>query len=459
MESSAHSTSLGELPSNPNLTYVRAMNFMQSTTGTWIERGSLLLAGATLLGSTAVADPTGSELLEQPTLTVAEKAQPSTYDDLKAALQGGKFWVNLRARFEKVNEELMNDDAHATTLRTRLGYESAEYKNVSGVLEFSDVSSLGPQTYNDLSGTGSGNANRPAIVDPTGSQVNQVYAKYTGLVGSTIKAGRQRIILDNARFIGNVGWRQTEQTYDAFTFVKPDAGPLTVVYAYISNINTIKLASLKTKSHALNVSTKFEDIGKLTGYVYYLDVDDNAALSTATYGVRFDGERDFGDWAATYTGEYASQGDTADNLNDVSANYMHLVFGGKAQGAFVRVGYEVLEGSPDNNASRAFQTPLATGHAFNGWADRFLTTPAGGLEDLYLTAGYGKDAFKASLTYHQFEPETGSGTDYGSEIDLVGTYAVNADLSVGVKLADFAADSGGGYSDVTKAWFWLGYAF
>ena len=34
------------------------------------------------------------------------------------------------------------------------------------------------------------------------------------------------------------------------------------------------------------------------------------------------------------------------------------------------------------------QTPLATLHAFNGWADMFLTTPANGLQDLYFRASY-----------------------------------------------------------------------
>ncbi|MEI8045213.1 MAG: hypothetical protein WCL11_27625, partial [Verrucomicrobiota bacterium] len=48
------------------------------------------------------------------------------------------------------------------------------------------------------------------------------------------------------------------------------------------------------------------------------------------------------------------------------------------------VGYEVLEG----NGTIGFATPLATLHAFNGWADMFLSTPANGLKDFYLKAGY-----------------------------------------------------------------------
>jgi hypothetical protein len=36
-----------------------------------------------------------------------------------------------------------------------------------------------------------------------------------GWAGLKLKAGRQRIKLDDDRWVGNVGWRQNEQTYDA----------------------------------------------------------------------------------------------------------------------------------------------------------------------------------------------------------------------------------------------------
>jgi hypothetical protein len=37
---------------------------------------------------------------------------------------------------------------------------------------------------------------------------------------------------------------------------------------------------------------------------------------------------------------------------------------------------------------KGFTTPLATLHKFQGWADKFLTTPVNGLADLYVNAGY-----------------------------------------------------------------------
>ena len=54
-----------------------------------------------------------------------------------------------------------------------------------------------------------------------------------------------------------------------------------------------------------------------------------------------------------------------------------------AHGVTYRAGWEHLGG----DGAHALQTPLATLHAFNGWADKFTVTPPGGLEDRYVGAG------------------------------------------------------------------------
>ena len=64
--------------------------------------------------------------------------------------------------------------------------------------------------------------------------------------------------------------------------------------------------------------------------------------------------------------------------------------------------YEVLEG--DGRGS--FITPLATAHAFQGWADRFLTTPLDGIKDAYFTAiGTGVFGGKVIVSYHMLESD------------------------------------------------------
>ncbi len=83
------------------------------------------------------------------------------------------------------------------------------------------------------------------------------------------------------------------------------------------------------------------------------------------------------------------------------------------------IGAEVLGG--DTLPGKSFRTPLATLHKFQGWADKFLTTPAAGIEDQYLKFGYKKGAAGFHVMYHRFEAEAVT-MDYGSELDLSLSY-------------------------------------
>ena len=67
-----------------------------------------------------------------------------------------------------------------------------------------------------------------------------------------------------------------------------------------------------------------------------------------------------------------------------STEYWHLDAGAVVGIYDFGVGWEVLGGDDSTVLNEAFQTPLATLHAFQGWADVFLSTPAAGIDDKYL---------------------------------------------------------------------------
>jgi hypothetical protein len=433
------------------------MNTTQSRAARRFEYGALMLAGATLLGSTTLAAPGEAEQPEEAAPVATNLTLPQSLDSLREALLSGTFWVTFRYRYETVEQDGNPKDARASTLRTRLGYKTGNYHGFTGVLEFSDVSNVGPN--GDDYDNGTGNSTRPIVVDPTGTVVNQVYLNYGAAIGD-IRLGRQRIKLDNYRFIGNVDWRQTEQTFDSISYNKELNGDARVFYAYLDNVNTVEQTNEDSSSHLLNVSVTAENIGTLSGYGYYLDFENQSALSTFTYGARFAGERVNGDWGVVYAAELAQQVDIEDNTNDVDALYSHVNFGGNAKGGHIKVGFESLEGG--SNAASAFQTPLGTRHAFNGWADLFaFGTPQQGLEDTYLDLGYGNNVFEAGIVLHQFETERGSGADYGDELDLYAKYNIDDDFRIGVSYADFNADGDNpaGFEDTQKFWVWLGFEF
>ena len=180
-------------------------------------------------------------------------------------------------------------------------------------------------------------------------------------------------------------------------------------------------------------------------------------LSTQTFGGNFTGKRDISPAAKIlYLAEYANQRSYKSNPNNYSVDYFRLE-GGVAldKGVTVKLGYEEL----GSDGSNSFKTPLALLHAFNGWADKFVVTPAAGLTDKYanvtLVAKSGPALVKGTklvLFYHQFDADA-SDQDYGSEWDaaLIRSFAKN--YQVILKIAHYNAESFA--TDTTKLWFAL----
>ncbi|MCF6210816.1 MAG: hypothetical protein L3J88_07930 [Gammaproteobacteria bacterium] len=374
-------------------------------------------------------------------------------DNLTAALTGGKATLDMRVRYEGVNQDNARDDATALTVRTRLGYKTGNFMNVSGFLEMSNVTSLtADEDYNSKT---NGNAAYSVIADPTNTIVNRAHLDYTGIPDTTLRYGQQRIIYDNTRFIGNVGWRQTEQTYTAFRFTNKSLSDTSLDYAYLSNRYTILAGNADLSAHLLNASYDGLSFGKLTGYAYLLEFPDAATSSSKTLGLRFSGATS-GDFKFMYTVEYADQSDYKDGASSIDATYTRLEGGVGISGISVTVGYEML-GS--NNGNYGFSTPLATLHGQNGWADQFLSTPADGLIDTTLKVAGKLAGVKLVGVYHNYSADEGS-ADYGSELDFLAAMKFGKNYSVGLKLASYkAGDAGTGKVDTDKLWLWAGLTF
>ncbi len=120
----------------------------------------------------------------------------------KEYLKEGTPYINLRLRYEFVDQDGLAADAGAKTLRTVWGYKTAKRFNFSGVIEGENVTQLGGSNYNN---TLNGKTDHPVVADIKNTEVNQGYGEYTGIPDTTIRGGRQTIIHDGHRFIGNVG--------------------------------------------------------------------------------------------------------------------------------------------------------------------------------------------------------------------------------------------------------------
>lgn len=365
----------------------------------------------------------------------------------------GNTSVSFRYRFENVDQDGIEKEANASTLKTRLTYTSAIYNGFSVLGEFDNVSVIGSENYRTPS---NGNTQYPIVADPDGTDFNQVYIKYSS-EEFTSTLGRQRINLGSQRFVGGVGWRQNEQTYDAFRVQLPALGKLSLDYSYIDKVNRIfgpddsvaQPNSWESDSHALLASYPIAENHKISGYAYVLEFEEAAANSSATYGIEYAGKLG----PVAVKASYATQSDHGNNPTSYDADYYNVEVAMAVSAVTLSAGYEVL-GS--DNGVTAFKTPLATAHKFQGWADKFLSTPANGVTDAYAKVAGKLGPVKLALIYHDFAADEGS-ADYGSEVNFVATYPINKQLSTQFKYASYNADT---FSvDTDKAWFSINLKF
>lgn len=371
---------------------------------------------------------------------VSVVAQPTFIESLQQSVVK----VNFRLRYEDVSWEGL-EDSDAFTLRSRLSYQSGNYKGFGFSAEFDDVRELDKVDYrtapNDTQNPGT-----VVIADPEGTELNQAFISYSNN-SSQLRYGRQRIILDNQRFVGGVGWRQNEQTYDAFSIADKSILHTNIFYAYVTNANRIfgednPQGDHDQKTHLFNVNYAGFSAGKLTGYAYLIDNLTAPALASDTFGVRWMGTVNE---KFSYNLEYAAQTDAGDNPVDYSTDYLLAEGIINLWGVKTTLGYEVL-GS--DGGIRGFTTPFATLHAFQGWTDRFLDTPDNGIKNAYITFAATLADINWVAAFHDFKSAENS-IDYGTE------FGVSASKKFGpvvytAKYADYQSEDFG--SDTTKFW-------
>lgn len=361
------------------------------------------------------------------------------------SLQQSSVKVNFRLRYEDVSWDGL-EDSNALTLRSRLSYQSGGFKGFGFSAEFDDVREVDDVDYRTAPND-ENNLGTAIISDPEGTELNQAFISYNNF-NNQVRYGRQRIILDNQRFVGGVGWRQNEQTYDAFSFANKSIRYTNIFYAYITNVNRIfgeenpSQGDHDQKTHLLNVNYTGFSAGKLTTYAYLIDNISAPALASDTFGVRWNGAVND---TFSYNLEYAKQTDAGDNPVDYSTDYL-LGEAVLSLGRFTTtLGYEVL-GSDDG--VKGFTTPLATLHAFQGWTDLFLTTPNDGIKDAYVTVATTLGGVNLAATYHDIQSAK-NGIDYGSEVDISASKKIGA-VVYSAKFADYQKDDFG--TDATKFW-------
>lgn len=367
-----------------------------------------------------------------------------------AAARESKPIVDVRLRSEEVDQEGMSQNATAITLRGRLGFETGKVWSTALLAEAELLWPL-EERYNS---TVNGKTAFPIVPDPESYEINRLQLANTAIPGTTIVVGRQRIVLDDQRFVGNVAWRQNEQTFDAVRVTNVSIRNVTVDVAYIEQVDRLfgrnsPQGRYEGDNYLANVGYQ-TPLGRLTGFAYLLDLEESPLDSSETVGVRFAGEHPWRRIKLGYSASWATQQERASNPLDYSVDYRAFELTGNLSAYTAGIGMEVLGG----DGARGFATPLGTPHKSQGWADKFPFTPADGLDNRYIKLGYARrqvgklDSFSATASFHVYEADRGSAR-YGSETDLQlqGTWGR---WTAVLKAADYRASSFA--TDTRKYW-------
>jgi hypothetical protein len=372
--------------------------------------------------------------------------ETDTGESLKRALVDGTLGVEVLLGYEFSDLDANGSKAaHAVLSRTRLNYKTGSFK---GFDAFVQAQYVGP--INDhYSYPGGGNPNYDVVADPENFRFHQAYLAYTGH-DSHVRAGSQEIILDNARFIGNVGWRLNAQSFNAGSIKNESIENLKLYYAYADSINDILgNMSHKRQYHMANAEYALGESNQASAFAYLQRNDGGGIDKLDTYGLRAWGKNG----KISHDAMVALQRDA----------YYGSLFGEVAlDPVSVGAGVEYISGGNDGN--ERFQTLNGTAHKFNVWADQFLGTGGGlegGLVDFYgQVSGMVAEKLKLMGVVHYFttadETAGGFSGEYGHEIDLLAKYPVCKNFDVLAKAAYYVKGKNhAGNTTEDETVFWL----
>lgn len=378
-----------------------------------------------------------------------------------ATAQTIKPLAEARLRYEQADQAGLASDANALTLRVRAGVQ-ASHGPLTALVEAQGNLAIAGDHCDGLHGA----ATRPLIADPQNVAISRAQLGLK-LPYASLTAGRQRIALDDERFVGGVGFRQNGQSFDA---VRAEVTPIKGLKAdltYAWSVRTIwgvdgsgaRQRSVSGDNIFANLSYA-TSIGTLTGFGYWVDQDEAAVqgyrLSSKTFGMRLAGHQPIGKAKLGYQLSYARQSDMRRNPNDYASDYWLADLALDLNGPKLGVGYEVL-GASGGAALTSFQTPLGTNFKFQGWADKYLITPPDGVRDLYVNAGWGWKAIGPAkgvtlqAAWHRYESDRLT-RHYGDEMNLLAS-AKFGKTTASVRFADYQADLFA--TDTQKFWLQL----
>ncbi len=373
-------------------------------------------------------------------MLIPAAASAEGLDSLTSALLGTEPLVDLRLRWESLTQSDFSREAQALLLRSRLGFRTGQLFDTTLLAEASLLTPL----VDDYNSGLNGRTVYPSISDPENYELHRLQLENTSLPDTDLLVGRQRVSLDDQRFVGASNWRMNENTLDSARIVNTSIPGLTVDLTWFDRFHrrtteaSSKLGALTGDSYLANLNYD-TPLGRLTAFDYLVSFNEVPALSSKTAGARLVGERPVGIVDLAYVASWAAQQPYANDPVKYREDYTYVEIKGTAYGYSLSLGTERLGG----NGTIGLSTPMASFHSWDGWAGAFTTTPVNGLLSKYVTLGYSTHgggatpALLAAVTDYDFRSDRHD-LHYGSEVDLQ-LQAKWPRFSALLELADYAS--------------------
>lgn len=309
-----------------------------------------------------------------------------------------------------------------------------------------------------------------------GFDAHQAYGFFPVVDGVELKIGRQEIILDNSRLVGNVGWTQRARSFDAArALFHHDGFEAGLLFSKVRGNEVYADGHVPPDREGqvgfggLHVAMKFAEgetkgAGSRVALLYLLndrfDTPDGQAnqlrqtvggIANAQYGGfkgSLEGYYQFGTQTYAVAGVPEPNQTISAFLTAGRLNYTFPIQLKPGAGAWA----EYLSG--DGTPAGVFDTLYATNHKFYGYMDLFISIPRDtanlGLFDAGAQVSVGPvKNISAKLDWHHFraasEDALGNQT-FGNEVDLVLNYRFTEHLTAQAVWTVFFPEAAMGYA-------------
>jgi hypothetical protein len=387
---------------------------------------------------------------------------PETDAGIPGALAAGRPVLEVRPRYNRIEESNFPETTEGGTMRTILGWRTAPWRGWRADMEGIVASHIGAERFNDNPARIS-TSPYPLLPDPEYKGVNQAYLDYDGDDdGLRLRLGRQVARLENQRWVSDNDFRQIPQVFEGGAFTYAGIENFELGASYFDHVRTTSGVTNALRLTLLRAAWNPAPGHSLVAYGVLHDQAQNGAFtgfadnSYRVVGIKAEGTAwRVGGIEIPYVADYAQQRRYAGGDSRIDADYWRLGAGLAARDWTVRYDHEV-KGS--NQGAFGVQMPLTDFYRYNGWTLNFFTTPRQGLHDDWLTL---RAAWRRLTLYgeaHRFHSDFGS-LDFGRENDIGLTVDILDGLTARLQHARY--DPGGGLAgaSIRKTWLTVTYVY